>query len=295
MAFRRLGALMHGAGLRLAVGRARLAMAGGSGLGMCRRGVGVVDRRHWPNSPGGGSYDKSRLTSTRLAESSFRASSVRAVCEEYSVDYLIETNFQGPGFVAVPNHVVDDERLSPDALGVLVWLARRPVGFIARTVSIRERFGIGKDRWQRIARELRAAGAIQRVPVRLASGAFSGWRYEVRWPEPAAAVDEVLTISRETRPMDHKPGNPAAGKPAKGCRKTRQRVPENPAPYKDKELDKGPAALPLDLKEVGRIARAEILAGRSAFVGGVVLKPGSPQFVALSDLLRNGVGCVGAG
>lgn len=52
---------------------------------------------------------------------------------------------------------------------------------------------------------------------------------------------------------------------------------------------KRPAPQALDLQQVGRIARAEILAGRSALVGGVVLKPGSPQFVALSELLRNGV------
>ena len=51
---------------------------------------------------------------------------------------------------------------------------------------------------------------------------------------------------------------------------------------------KGPAALSIDLEKVGRVARSQILAGRSAFVGGVVLKPGSPQHVAVSDLLRNG-------
>jgi len=50
----------------------------------------------------------------------------------------------------------------------------------------------------------------------------------------------------------------------------------------------GPAALSIDLEKVGRIARREILADRSAAVGGVVLKPGSPQFVAISDLLRKG-------
>jgi hypothetical protein len=207
------------------------------------------------------------------------------------MDYLIETSFQGPGFVAVPNHVLDDERLSPEAIGVLVWFARKPVGWIARTSAVRERFAMGKDRWQRIARELRAVGAIRVERIRTAAGVISGSRFVICWPEPVACAEPdkpVSATSRKTRPVDHKPGNPAAGKPAKGCRKTRQRVPENPAPYKEQEQDKGPAALSLDLKEVGRIARAEILAGRSALVAGVVLKPGSPQHVAVSDLLRSG-------
>jgi len=53
----------------------------------------------------------------------------------------------------------------------------------------------------------------------------------------------------------------------------------------------GPAALSIDLEKVGRVARSQILAGRSAFVGGVVLKPGSPQHVAIADVLRNGASC----
>jgi len=199
------------------------------------------------------------------------------------MDYLIETAFQGPGFVAVPNHVLDDERLSPEAIGVLVWFARRPVGWIARTSSVRERFNMGKDRWQRIARELRAVGAIRVDRLRTASGVISGARFVICWPEPFASGDAVSPMGRKTRPMDHKPGNPAAGKPAKVSRETRQRVPENPAPYKDKEKDKEPAASFSSLEDLTRFQRSELLAGRSVLVAGRLIKPDTPEH---SGILR---------
>jgi hypothetical protein len=218
------------------------------------------------------------------------------------MDYLIETSFQGPGFVAVPNHVLDDERLSPEAIGVLVWFARKPVGWIARTSAVRERFGIGKDRWQRIARELRAVGAIRVERIRTAAGVICGARFVICWPEPVTASAAGSSISRETRPVDHKPGNPAAGKPAKLSRETRQVVPENPAPYKDKEKDKGPAALssgsekglrggrcasrPVDAWSLSRFQRARVLAGQSVVVAGSLVEPGSPRAVALCQVLR---------
>ena len=36
---------------------------------------------------------------------------------------IVHTEFQGPGFVAVPNHVFD-LGLSMEAVGVLTWMAR---------------------------------------------------------------------------------------------------------------------------------------------------------------------------
>lgn len=166
-------------------------------------------------------------------------------------DYVIQTEFEGPGFVAVPNYVAQDVNLTPEALGVLVWLASQPMGFVCRVAGVRERFGMGKDKWQRIARELRAAGAMRNVRMRSGnSGRMSGSHYIVRWPDPKGGGIDLAheemgrpSISRKTRPMDHKPGFPSDGKPAKGCRKTRQRVPGNPAPYKEKEKHQEPAAL----------------------------------------------------
>lgn len=146
------------------------------------------------------------------------------------MDYIIETNFQGPGFVAVPNAVAQSADLSPEALGVLVYLASLPRGFVLRVSTVMERFKMGKDRWQRIAREFREVGVMPEKPeiVRGAGGRAVGRRMSVKWPEVM-----VPTESRETPLSDRKRGNPADGKPAKVGGQTRQSERANPAPYKD--------------------------------------------------------------
>lgn len=139
---------------------------------------------------------------------------------------LIETEFQGPGFVAVPNHVVDlvGEVLTGDALAALVWLARRPKGFQVAVPVIRRAFGWGKDRWQRIARELRDAGALVMVPIVCnETGRLHGKGLIVRWPEPKAGKSG----SRETV---RAASQPKAGKPGSRAGKPGSEKPENPAP-----------------------------------------------------------------
>lgn len=162
-----------------------------------------------------------------------------AALKGYKMDYIIETNFQGPGFVAVPNAVAQSADLSPEALGVLVYLASLPRGFVLRVSSVMERFKMGKDRWQRIAREFRDVGVMPQKPeiVRGAGGRAVGRRVSVRWPEVTASTE-----SRENQLSDRKPEKPADGKPAKVSRKTRQSERENPAPYKEQEKEKGRVA-----------------------------------------------------
>lgn len=226
------------------------------------------------------------------------------------MDYIVETDFQGPGFVAVPNHVAQRRGLSPEGLGLLVYLASQPRGFIVRWSVICDHFGMGKDRWQRIGRELRAIGAMQLHELRGAGGRVIGRRVVVRWPDPLP-VDAGVTESRESPLSDRKPEKPAAGKPAKVSRKIRQSEPENPAPYKDKDEKRGAR------ENVGRVAarsasprsdatraatgregegaqaasltafqRARVLAGQSCLIDGVAVLPGSPRFETLRQALR---------
>ena len=154
------------------------------------------------------------------------------------MDYQIQTEFQGPGYVAVPNAVAQSPDISADALGVLVYLASQPRGFLARVAVIQERFGMGRDKWQRIARELRNLGAMELQVIRGAGGRAIGRRMVVRWPDLKASHAEGVTESRETRCSDRKPENPTVGKPAKDYRETRKEVPENPAPYKEERITK---------------------------------------------------------
>jgi len=199
------------------------------------------------------------------------------------MDYFIETDFQGPGFVAVPNHVAQGN-LSPEALGVLVWFASLPRGYLLRVSSLRERFNLGKDKWQRIARELRDAGAIQLRQVRGQGGHIVGSQYLVRWPEPVERTE-----SRKTRLSDREPGKPAAGKSANLSRKIRQPRPENPAPLKEKEnkksgpVKKRPALSGAALQSVrlNDWQTACLQAGKSIHFQGEILLPENPLYESL--------------
>ena len=226
------------------------------------------------------------------------------------MDYIVETDFQGPGFVAVPNHVAQRRGLAPEALGLLVYLASQPRGFIVRWSVICDHFGMGKDRWQRIGRDLRAIGAMQVQEVRGAGGRIIGRRVVVRWPDPQP-VEAVVAESGEIPLSDRKPEKPAPGKSAKVSGQIRKSERENPAPYKDKDEKRGAR------ENVGRAAarsasprpdasraatgregegaqaasltaflRARVLAGRSCVIDGVLFLPGSPQFEALRQALR---------
>jgi hypothetical protein len=130
-------------------------------------------------------------------------------------DYSIHLGFEGPGFVAVPNAVADDPRLSSDALAALVYLARLAggrAGAVVRVSAVRARFGWGRDRWQSAARCLRAAGALADHFGRSSDGRAVARALVVRWPSraPEASAPEAATCE---------PGNPvhtveAGGKPA---------------------------------------------------------------------------------
>jgi hypothetical protein len=226
------------------------------------------------------------------------------------MDYIVETDFQGPGFVAVPNHVAQRRGLAPEALGLLVYLASQPRGFIVRWSVICDHFGMGKDRWQRIGRDLRAIGAMQVQEVRGSGGRVIGRRVVVRWPDPMP-VEAVGTESGQIPLSDRKPEKPAPGKPAKVSGQIRKSERENPAPYKDKDEKEGTrekagraaARCASPRSDATRAAtgregegaqapsltafqRARLLAGQSVLIDGVPVVPGSPSFEAMAQALR---------
>lgn len=129
----------------------------------------------------------------------------------------IQTAFQGPGFVAVPNEFAQEQRLSLEARGLLIWFAAHPEGFHVTVNAVREANGIGKDKWQRIARELRAVGALENVKIRSPKGTIIGEVLSVRWPEYGPARQKPENPAAGVQ----KPGKPAAGKPG-------HNRPENP-------------------------------------------------------------------
>lgn len=147
-------------------------------------------------------------------------------------NYKIKTRFQGVGFVAVPNYVAQSSKVGADALGVLTYLASLPDEWNVRVADIMARFNFGKDRWQRIAKELRDMGAFERQEIRDASGRITGWDMAVQWPSPeyCQPQERENPVSGENHQERE---NPAAGLPAKKMRKTRKSERDFPAPYKE--------------------------------------------------------------
>jgi len=208
------------------------------------------------------------------------------------MDYMIKTNFTGPNFVQVPNIVAQSTDISPEALGVLVYMASLPSGFVLRVSTVLERFGIGKDKWQRIARELRDTGCMELEIVRGSGGRAVGRKMLVQWPQLDASQKPAPTESRKS-PLsvtrsDRKPDLPKAGKPAKHGGQTRQTRRANPAPYKDKQKQIEPAALNLDfeVKNLSAFQRSALLSGKPCLVGGALVPPSSPEAASLCAALR---------
>jgi hypothetical protein len=78
----------------------------------------------------------------------------------------------------IDRRILDDCRLSIEARGVLAWAGSRPTGHTLWITNLQRRCGIGKDKWQRIRRELQECGYMTSQKVRKDSGRF-GWRFEI--------------------------------------------------------------------------------------------------------------------
>lgn len=71
---------------------------------------------------------------------------------------------QAPGqrFGILPRSIPEDLRLPPDARLVACWLATQQEGFQVVVSALSAKLGLGKEKWQRIARQLEAAGYLLR-------------------------------------------------------------------------------------------------------------------------------------
>jgi hypothetical protein len=92
-------------------------------------------------------------------------------------------------FTVLPNSVLDDDRLSAEAMGVLCYLRSRPADWNVELAHLSERFKIGRDKTQRVVAELVDAGWIKRERTRdPVTRAFNGIDYVV-YDEPADTID----------------------------------------------------------------------------------------------------------
>ncbi|GLS27760.1 helix-turn-helix domain-containing protein [Marinibactrum halimedae] len=76
------------------------------------------------------------------------------------------------GFYVLNNEIPNDERLSLDAMGLLIFLLTRPDNWEIQEAHLRKRFGIGRDKCRKLLGELVEAGYAHKTQSRKSGGSF---------------------------------------------------------------------------------------------------------------------------
>lgn len=129
---------------------------------------------------------------------------------------------------SVPEALLEDSTLDLDSRAVAAWLAVKPEGWQISVAALRKRLGkvvadseaaesryrmLGKDRWQRIARELEAAGYLRRQQR---NGSAGQWEWHIVFrPTPLRLPDTSAGFSGDGYAGDGiaGSGSTVAGKP----------------------------------------------------------------------------------
>lgn len=71
---------------------------------------------------------------------------------------ILKLDHSRGGWTAIPRAAAEDERLSLEARGLLIWLLVKPPNWEVRVEYVKAHLRLGNDKWTRVARELKAAG-----------------------------------------------------------------------------------------------------------------------------------------
>jgi hypothetical protein len=125
-------------------------------------------------------------------------------------------------FTVVPNEPVNDEALTFEALGLLTYLLSRPDNWQVKLSQLRIRGGLGRDKAQKLMRQLIDAGYVVRRQARVEnSKQFQDYEYvvydcpqfqkETEEPEPENQVAaQKSPVTCEPQPEKPEPENQAA-------------------------------------------------------------------------------------
>jgi hypothetical protein len=112
-------------------------------------------------------------------------------------------------FTILPNNIVNDQRLSIEAIGVLAYLLSRPPNWKIRHAQLRKAYRVGRQKLQRIIRELIQAGYLDRDDdqPRDRHNHFMSYNYVVRDVPAVAFVPQVDFVQRRSRRLKNDPDN----------------------------------------------------------------------------------------
>lgn len=77
------------------------------------------------------------------------------------------------GRTSVPNALLSDDRLSIGARGAMAWILSHGGGFKLHRSGMMQAFGVGRTAFDRIMRELKAAGYINTITKHVERGHFN--------------------------------------------------------------------------------------------------------------------------
>lgn len=116
-----------------------------------------------------------------------------------------------PVFSWLPNYLINDSRVTAEILGVALYLNGKPEGWVPRAYDIKKRFGFGKEKWERISREMRELGMLHHVTTQKGKQLVFQIRCEMVAEESKGGTScDGVSQRRETRPS----GNPTIGSSA---------------------------------------------------------------------------------
>ena len=134
-------------------------------------------------------------------------------------DSLIVRSSLKDNFSVLPNHLLNDDRLSADQLGLLVYLLSKPTDWQVQVTELRKRFDVGRDKIRTILACLEQYGYISKEQVR-AEGKFATNRYIVSdsplTEKPLTVkpltVNPTLTKDRSKQKTEYTKSNKGASK-----------------------------------------------------------------------------------
>lgn len=113
-------------------------------------------------------------------------------------------------YASIPNAAMRDEHLSIEARGMLALLMTYSDTWTFRRSHLMQVAGVGRDKFQRLMRELIEAGYVRRVPVREDGGKVRGSEWLIT-DEPDREPDNQAVGSTESL-KNRSPVSPATGK-----------------------------------------------------------------------------------
>jgi hypothetical protein len=167
-------------------------------------------------------------------------------------------------FVTVPNRVLEDNRLSLEAKGLLCWLLSRPNDWTFRLALIGPLLGIGRDKTERLFSELNHTGYVDRIQERI-DGRWGPVEYVV-FDEPQGFAKQISARGEAEAEAEAATHHDTAATP----------LPEKPVPVKPVPVNQGALIKQKDTK-----AADDARAGRPS---GSSISP--EAFALCDDLLR---------